>query len=240
MKNYELITSDYLPIINDGNYLIADNLKNIKVLVKSGVTASILTYNENEEIALEIDIEKDANLSIYHVVETDSDYKINEKINLNDEGATADVMGIMLGLNSAKIASKITIFHNVKNTTSKLLTYAIVKDTSIIDIDNNAYIHKNASNSNARQSAKGLSLSDNAKIIAQPNLFIDEYDVMASHGVAMGSINRDDLFYLMSRGLTRESASNMVIMGMIEPVLTAIDNEEYATKFRSKFQNNLK
>ena len=72
------------------------------------------------------------------------------------------------------------------------------------------------------------------------DLFIDEYDVMASHGVAIGSINKDDLFYLMSRGLTKEAASNMVIMGLIEPVLKAIDNEEYATKFRNNFQQNLK
>ena len=62
---------------------------------------------------------------------------------------------------------------------------------------------------------------------------------MASHGVAMGSLNKDDLFYLMSRGLTVEEASHIVIMGFIEPILVAIDNEELTNTIREQFKQNL-
>ena len=62
-----------------------------------------------------------------------------------------------------------------------------------INLDNNAYIKKNSFGSIAHQGAKGLNLSKNATILVNPNLYIDEYDVMASHGVAMGSLNKDDL-----------------------------------------------
>lgn len=240
MKKYNTITSNKLVISTSENYLLEDDLKDIEILVKSGVDASILTYNKNDQINLKIMVEKDANLSAYHIIETTTNYDINENIKLIDEGANASVMAVMLATNDAAINSKISIFHDTKNTTSELLTYAVVRDNTNIVIDNNAYIKKGASNSNARQSAKGLSLSKTASILVDPNLFIDEYDVMASHGVAMGSINKDDLFYLMSRGLTKEEASNMVIMGLIEPVLRAIDNEEYANHFRDNFQNNLK
>lgn len=240
MKEYQIITSNNLIVNENQNFLIPDTIKELKILVKSGANLTILTYNENEEITLNIDVEKDANVEVYHVIKTKTDYSINENINLLAQGATSKVMAVMLGLDNAKLNSKITIYHETKNTTSELLTYAIAKDNTFINIDNNAYIRKNAKQTNARQSAKGLSLSDNAKILVQPNLYIDEYDVMASHGVAMGSINKDDLFYLMSRGLTKEDASNIVIMGLIEPVLNSIDNEEYATKFRNNFHDNLK
>ena len=63
---------------------------------------------------------------------------------------------------------------------------------------------------------------------------------MASHGVAMGSLNLDDLFYLMSRGLTKEEASQIVIMGFIEPILVAIENEEITNQIRENFKQNLK
>ena len=76
--------------------------------------------------------------------------------------------------------------------------------------------------------------------MVNPNLYIDEYDVMASHGVAMGSLNMDDLFYLMSRGLSKQEASQIVIMGFIEPILVAIDNEEITKEIRENFKQNLK
>ncbi len=240
MKKYNTITSNKLVIDTSENYLLEDDLKDIEIIVKSGVDASILTYNKNDQINLKITVEKDANFSAYHIIESTNDYEIKEDIKLINEGANARVMAIMLATNDAAINSKISIFHDTKNTTSELLTYAVVRNNTNIVIDNNAYIKKGSANSNARQSAKGLSLSKKASILVNPNLFIDEYDVMASHGVAMGSINKDDLFYLMSRGLTKEEASNMVIMGLIEPVLRAIDNEEYANRFRDNFQNNLK
>lgn len=240
MKEYKTITASEIVVSKNENYLLLDTPANKNILVKSGANLTILTYNENEELSLNIDVEKDANVEVYHVIKAINDYTIIENINLLNEGANAKVMAVMLGLNSANINSKITIYHETKNTTSELLTYAIAKENTFINIDNNAYIRKNAKSTNARQSARGLSLSNNAKILVQPNLYIDEYDVMASHGVAMGSINKDDLFYLMSRGLTKEEASNMVIMGLIEPVLNAIDNEEYANKFRNNFHENLK
>lgn len=240
MKEYKTITASEIVVSKNENYLLLDTPANKNILVKSGANLTILTYNENEELSLNIDVEKDANVEVYHVIKAINDYTIIENINLLNEGANAKVMAVMLGLNSANINSKIIIYHETKNTTSELLTYAIAKENTFINIDNNAYIRKNAKSTNARQSARGLSLSNNAKILVQPNLYIDEYDVMASHGVAMGSINKDDLFYLMSRGLTKEEASNMVIMGLIEPVLNAIDNEEYANKFRNNFHENLK
>lgn len=240
MKEYKSITASEIIVSKNENYFLLDTPVNKNILVKSGANLTILTYNENEELSLNIDVEKDANVEVYHVIKAIKDYTIKENINLLNEGANAKVMAVMLGLNSANINSKITIYHETKNTTSELLTYAIAKENTFINIDNNAYIRKNAKSTNARQSARGLSLSNNAKILVQPNLYIDEYDVMASHGVAMGSINKDDLFYLMSRGLTKEEASNMVVMGLIEPVLNAIDNEEYANKFRNNFHENLK
>ena len=165
--------------------------------------------------------------------------KLIEKVNLQDQGATVNSIVVLLGTLDSVIDSDIKIYHNTNHTFSDLKVYVVAKDNAKINLDNNAYIKKNSFGSIAHQGAKGLNLSKNATILVNPNLYIDEYDVMASHGVAMGSLNKDDLFYLMSRGLTVEEASHIVIMGFIEPILVAIDNEELTNTIREQFKQNL-
>ena len=238
MKTYQLLDIENFTIFTDDNYLISNKTKNI--LVKSGVSTNLLTYNKIDSLDINITIEKDATVNLYQVVQNMDNTNINETIYLNETGATFNTIVVLLGLKESVINSDIKVYHNTNHTNSDLKVYAVIKDEAKINLDNNAYIKKNSYQSKAYQGAKGLSLSKKGRILVNPNLFIDEYDVMASHGVAMGSLNMDDLFYLMSRGLTKEEASQIVIMGFIEPILVAIDNEEITNIIRNNFKENLK
>lgn len=238
MKTYQLLDIENFTIKADDNYLISNKTKNI--LVKSGVSTNLLTYNKIDSLDINITIEKDATVNLYQVVQNMDNTNINETIYLNETGATFNTIVVLLGLKESVINSDIKVYHNTNHTNSDLKVYAVIKDEAKINLDNNAYIKKNSYQSKAYQGAKGLSLSKKGRILVNPNLFIDEYDVMASHGVAMGSLNLDDLFYLMSRGLTKEEASQIVIMGFIEPILVAIDNEEITNIIRNNFKENLK
>ena len=237
MKEYLVSKEESLFIDTNINYVIDNNVNNI--LVKSGVTTNLLTYNVTEGLNFKIDVEKDAVVNLYQIVQTDNLTNINENIYLLEQGATVNNIIVLLGTKEAKLNSNISIYHNVGNTFSDLKTYTIVKDYANIKLGNNAYIKNRAAGSVARQSSKGLSLSKNGTILIDPNLFINEYDVMASHGVAMGSLNKDDLFYLMSRGLTKEEASQIVIMGFIMPLLEAVDNKNYSEEISKRFKENL-
>ena len=238
MKTYQLLDTENFVIDTNNNYLVTSNTKSI--LVKSGVSTNLLTYNKLESLNINITVEKDATVNLYQVVQNNEDTNISETVYLNETGATFNTIVVLLGLKNSVINSDIKIYHNTNNTNSDLKVYAVIKDGAKINLDNNAYIKKNSYQSKAYQGAKGLSLSKIGRILVNPNLYIDEYDVMASHGVAMGSLNMDDLFYLMSRGLTKEEASQIVIMGFIEPILVAIDNEEITNEIRENFKQNLK
>ena len=238
MKTYQLLDKENFVIESNENYLVTSNTRSI--LVKSGVSTNLLTYNKLESLNINIVVEKDATVNLYQVVQNDTNTNICENVSLNETGATFNTIVVLLGLKNSVINSDIKIYHNTNNTNSDLKVYAVIKDGAKINLDNNAYIKKNSYQSKAYQGAKGLSLSKTGRILVNPNLYIDEYDVMASHGVAMGSLNMDDLFYLMSRGLTKEEASQIVIMGFIEPILVAIDNEEITNEIRENFKQNLK
>ena len=94
--------------------------------------------------------------------------------------------------------------------------------------------------SDARQMTRGLNLSKKASVKAQPNLLIDEYDVVASHSATIGSIDKEELFYLMSRGLTETQAQEMVILGFVQPILSHIKNENIQQIIYTEFAKLLK
>ena len=131
------------------------------------------------------------------------------------------------------------INHLHKQTISDFANYAIAVDDAQMILNNNAKIIQGASKSVVRQKAKGLTLSKNAKIKAMPNLYIDEYDVIANHAASIGSISKEDLFYLMSRGLDEKEASKLIVLGFVQPLLDKIDDEELRKEINQEFVSKL-
>lgn len=58
-------------------------------------------------------------------------------------------------------------------------------------------------------------MSKNNSVI-KPNLFIDEYDVDAVHSATIGKFNKNEIFYLMTKGITKEESINLLIKGFLE------------------------
>lgn len=196
--------------------------------------------NTNDAInQVKANLKKDAYLEIYNIITSDKSCKINQNIHLNEEGAKVEVMNLLLLTKEANLESTIEIFHKEKATTSNLSNYVIAKDKASTLLNNNALIEKGCSKSNAHQQTKGLTLSRNAKIKALPNLYIDEYDVIANHACSIGSINKEDLFYLMSRGMSQEEASKIIVMGYVKPILDHIKDESLKAKIDASFATYL-
>ena len=86
-------------------------------------------------------------------------------------------------------------------------------------------IKKDMSNSNCVQKSRGIILSNNSTIKVMPVLLIDEYDVSANHGCAIGKIDEEGLYYLMSRGISKKDAEMLIIKGFLSPILNSLSNE---------------
>jgi Fe-S cluster assembly protein SufD len=76
-------------------------------------------------------------------------------------------------------------------------------------------VGRGAHGSDGRQLSKALLLSDTAEVDQKPELEIYNDDVKCSHGAAAGQIDRDQLFYLQSRGLAEASARRLLIEGFL-------------------------
>ena len=86
-------------------------------------------------------------------------------------------------------------------------------------------VEENAQKTNAYQECRNLMLSPTTHAVPIPGLEILANDVRCTHGATVGRVNREDLFYLMSRGLARPEAERLVVRGFFQSVLDRIELE---------------
>lgn len=203
-----------------------ESLYNLE-LNENSVT-NLLTFNDfaNTNCIIKAYLNTNATLNIYNVILSNQTINFNQEIILEGIGSNCHIVNVIISREKGIINNKVEIYHPVKHTTSLIENYAIAEDESKINLDKNGTIKQKASGSDARQMSKGLTIGKNATIKAQPNLFIDEYDVTASHSAAIGSLNQEDMFYLMSRGISESEASKMMTMSYIQPLLDCIKDEQ--------------
>ena len=100
-----------------------------------------------------------------------------------------------------------------------MFTRGVVKDKSKALYRGLIEVGKEASGTNGYQKEDVLILNEGAVADAIPNLEINNNEVKCSHGVSIGKISEEHLFYLMSRGLDENLAKKEVIEGFFYPVL---------------------
>lgn len=155
-------------------------------------------------------------------------------IELAGENASVDMVGAVVGRGNDSFVIKTLQHHKAPNTTSNLLIKSVLFDKSTLTFDGLIKIDKQAQQSNAYQRNENLLLSNDAQVDTKPELEILADDVRCTHGVTIGRLNSEQLFYLMSRGLTKQQATNLLIEGFFEPVLTKMTSKHQIEQLKSK------
>lgn len=156
-------------------------------------------------------------LAIYN-----SDNEITEKFNLDGKNANLELKNVVINTSGSTQNIDYNIFHNDGDTESKLLNYGISKNVSHLTINSRGLIVRGAHKSIINQRTKGLILDNDSEISANPLLEIDDFDVIANHGASIGAIDEAELYYLMSRGISKADAEKLIIHGFVSPVLDII------------------
>ena len=108
----------------------------------------------------------------------------------------------------------IDINHICKNTYSNIQNKSVAFKNSILKIIVNSNVDKRATGSELDQNTRILTMGECDASIS-PNMFIDLDDVSAKHGSVIGTFKEDDLFYLMSRGISYNETIKLLIKGYI-------------------------
>ena len=204
---------------------------NLQIHLKKNSSLDLIilgTSKENLDLSKTIDtiIEENAYLNSKKLYCFNSNVNLVSKTFLQGKKASNDDYQVILGCTKQLQKYMFEVTHNEKETFSTLQNYAICKNDSKINIDTNGIIINGSKESNLNQKTKGILLSKDSEISANPWLQIDEYDCLASHGAGIGAIDEEDLFYLMSRGLSRIESEKLLISGFVNPVLEALADKE--------------
>jgi Fe-S cluster assembly protein SufD len=178
--------------------------------------------------------------SKYSVAEVNDSTTIsNTNIFLQEEYATGTTKTVAITNNEQEASFKQLVEHNAKHTEGYIENYGVSNHESTLVFEGIGKINKNMKRSIARQSNHGIILAKKAQLHANPLLLIDEFDVEASHGAAIGKIDDEQLYYLMSRGLTLQEAEKLIISGFLSPVLILLESDALKNNFIQKVESKI-
>ena len=155
----------------------------------------------------------------------DSD-TISENItHLVGNGSHCDMKTVVVGRGTQRQNFTTEIVHWGTDTEGFILKHGVMKDAASSIFNGIGRIAKGATRANAVQESRVLMLSEKARGDANPILLIDEDDVTAGHAASVGRVDPLQLFYLMSRGITKHEAERLVIHGFLAPVVSKLPIE---------------
>ncbi len=196
----------------------------IRGVLSDGANLNILSYQDFDISTLSFQdrcfsLFNDSHLS-YDFIQTGSKKSVTQHQHmLVGKGAEINMNGIVRASEDQFVGNKLGIHHYSPNTNSDFKSKSIIKDTSKVIFVGNIKMPQIAQKCDGRQSANNLLLGDKSEAEVIPRLEIIADEVRCSHGATVGSIDKESLFYLKSRGINPEEAENMIIKSYYQDIL---------------------
>jgi len=161
------------------------------------------------------------------------------RIRLDHPGAECRVDGLYIVASEQHSDTHSLIDHLEPNCTSRQLYKGILDGKSRAVFNGKVFVHQGAQQTDAQQTNRNLLLSSDARVDTKPQLEIFADDVKCAHGATVGQLEEEELFYLVSRGLHRELAQNLLTFGFAEEVIDKIKIESIKSQLGEVVLNRL-
>jgi Fe-S cluster assembly protein SufD len=158
---------------------------------------------------------------------------------LSGEQASTRLYGFVFGRGRQHVDQHTLQDHQAPRTTSDLQFRAALQDQSRMVYTGLIRIAPQAAQTSAYQANHNLLLSREARAETIPMLEILADDVQCKHGASVGPIDDEQAFYLRSRGVSREAAERLIVMGFIEPVLQQVPFLPLQERLREEIEGSL-
>ncbi|THF83704.1 Fe-S cluster assembly protein SufD [Cohnella fermenti] len=202
----------------------------VEVFAKQGAQVRYASVHHMDSTAIDVTyrraiLEKDARIEWIIGELHDGNTLVDTKSILKGNGSTSDAKIISVGTGSQRMSITTRAVHYGLSSESDMITRAVMKNEATAIINGITKIEKGATKANGQQTEKVLMLSPKARGDANPILLIDEDDVKAGHAASVGQVNAEQVYYLMSRGISKEEAERLIIHGFLDPVVSEIPVE---------------
>ena len=216
----------------------------IRIIAKENTKINVTMINLlNEESnhfeAFENQIYDGANLK-YTMIDIGGKNNItNYYANLLGDKAENDLKTIYLGIEKQLRDINYIVELNGRNANVDIDVQGALKDNSKKNFKGTINFIKGAKKAKGNENEYCMLLSDTAKSLALPMLLCTEDDVEGNHSTATGKADKEELFYIMSRGISYKEAIKLIVKARFNKILERITDEEVKNKIVQEIDNRL-
>lgn len=211
----------------------------VQVLLKDSTLEHVLIFGNPSKMTkaaiynLEVAVGENSSYKNTTLTLNNKLLRMQQSVSLNTKSAVGhlNAFNISEAQNFSELRTE--VLHLQPKTESRQLFKTIAADQSQSVFNGRIYVNSVAQKTDASQLCQGILLNPKAEINAKPELEIYADDVKAAHGAAIGQLGKDQVFYLISRGIKPEIAYKMLSKAFAGEVLAAIENLEHRNQCQS-------
>jgi Fe-S cluster assembly scaffold protein SufB len=181
--------------------------------VEEGKTAKAKIEISKGEHKLKVVLEENSTLEF--IGATSNNSALSLEFDLIGENSSVEVITCSKAEKDNIQRIKTNVFHNAKNTRSIVRSRGASWDKGLIDLKGLAKVEKSARGAKSFVECKALLLGKDSKAHADPVLEILNNDVVCSHSASIAEIDKKQIFYLQTRGISEEEAKNLIVQGFL-------------------------
>lgn len=145
---------------------------------------------------------------------------------LEGSGARTDTLEASMTSGAQRLDATINLHHRAESTTGRVIAKSAVMQKSKALLKGIIRIEREAKNSVAYLAEHAMLLSSEARAEAIPGLEIECNEVRATHSASVSQIESEQVWYMMTRGIPREEAEKMIVLGFFEPLISEVDSRD--------------
>ena len=208
MNKIQIDKDKIINLENDEYQLVINHDCNIEFFVNKTINSKVSILVKSSNINIKILLESNSSLIINQL---GFDSSINYDVNINNNSNLYVVDSIISKVDSI---NNINLSHKGNNSEIRFYTNGINLENKKMYYNVNGIISKDISDVYLEENSKIINIKDgDSKII--PNLIVDSKDISANHSAYIGTLDNDILNYLMSRGIEKDKAKDLIIKSIL-------------------------
>jgi Fe-S cluster assembly protein SufD len=166
--------------------------------------------------------------------------KTSVETRLLGDSSESKIVGAFFGHGDQHFDLASRVWHEAEHTTADLVTRGVLDDSARSVYEGVQNVGREAWDTNSYQRENTLMLSDDSEADASPKLIINNHDTEASHSATVGQVDEEELFYMTSRSIPEQVATNMLVEGFFVPVMEEIEVTELREDLEARVAERLR
>ena len=242
-----LIDVDLAKNINTTYILEFENIINMvfRIVVEKDSKLDLILIDRDKNKILKLEsisviAKENAKVNLIKIDFGQNNKHLNYTTNLIEDGAETNIDLAYVLSEEENYDMSFHQKHDAKNTKGNILVEGVQKDKSSKIFKGTLEFKKGSKSSIGNEYESVINYSKNSKSISLPILLVHEDDIKGSHSANHGEFDEEQIYYIQSRGFTREQAKNIIAEAKIIPILDKVQNRALKSELKEDLKFKLK